>query len=116
MAEDRGRITRSGALGREDRREERFLDEVRREIRREVATVIRAEVVDAVVTRRQRQLGKVGALAGPAGRGGEAVADFFPSYKLCHLMSLGLPFSKKKTETRESHTAPRLPFSGVRRT
>jgi predicted Ser/Thr protein kinase len=49
MAEDRGRITRSGALGREDRREERFLDEVRREIRREVATVIRAEVVDAVL-------------------------------------------------------------------
>jgi predicted Ser/Thr protein kinase len=49
MAEDQGRITRSGALGREDRREERFLDEVRREIRREVATVIRAEVVDAVL-------------------------------------------------------------------
>jgi hypothetical protein len=49
MDDDRGRITRtSGALGREDRREERFLEEVRREIRREVATVIREEVARAV--------------------------------------------------------------------
>jgi hypothetical protein len=49
MDDDRGRITRaSGALGREDRREERFLEEVRREIRREVATVIREEVARAL--------------------------------------------------------------------
>jgi hypothetical protein len=49
MDDDRGRILRaSGALGREDRREERFLEEVRREIRREVATAIREEVARAV--------------------------------------------------------------------
>jgi hypothetical protein len=50
MAEDQRRIARpSGALGggREDRREERFLDDVRREIRREVAA-IRDEVAHAV--------------------------------------------------------------------
>jgi hypothetical protein len=51
MAEDQRRITRaSGALGggREDRREERFLDDVRREIRREVTAAIRDEVAHAV--------------------------------------------------------------------
>jgi hypothetical protein len=62
-------------------------------------------------TRRQRQLGKVGALAGPAGRGGEAVADFFPSYKLCHLMSLGLPFSGSKKKEKDRY--PRKPHSAT---
>jgi gas vesicle protein len=48
MAEDPRRTTRPpGALGREDRREERLLDDVRREIRREVAA-IRDEVAHAV--------------------------------------------------------------------
>jgi hypothetical protein len=47
--DDRGRLTRaSGALGREDRREERVLEEVRSEIRRDVATAIREELAHAV--------------------------------------------------------------------
>jgi dTMP kinase len=50
MAEDQRRIARAlGALGggREDRREDRFLEDARREIRREVAAAIRDEVAHA---------------------------------------------------------------------
>jgi hypothetical protein len=52
MAEDQRRVTRaSGALGggREDRGEERFLEEVRREIRREVVEAIRGEAAAAAI-------------------------------------------------------------------
>jgi hypothetical protein len=51
MAEDQRRVTRaSGALGggREERREERLLDEVRRMLRHEVVEAIRGEVAHAI--------------------------------------------------------------------